>query len=108
MSARVVLQDEDSHGLDARITDDGDLVIEGQDLGAVVEGFWGSGLEEYEWTITIRAAHIPQFIAALSGADGDDILALLAARYSEDRRCATTSFLKEHSIPFDFWNRAGS
>ena len=38
-----------SRHLSASLKGDGTLIIEGQDLGPGVEGFFGSGLTEYEW-----------------------------------------------------------
>lgn len=112
MSARrVVLLNEDSpkgrRFLSARIGDNGDLSIEGQDLGAGVEEFWGEGFREYEWAIGIRALHVPRFFAALGGKEEDDILSLLATRYSEDAQYAERQFLEERAVPFEFWNRVG-
>ena len=110
-SETIVLREEHSAGgsryLQARITETGDLRIEGQDLGRDVEAVWGAGLREYEWVITVRATHLPQLIAVLGGMDGDNILSLLAAKCSEDDRYASKSFLEEKGIPIEFWNHVG-
>ena len=98
---------KDSRHLWARITEDGDLIIEGQDFGPSVEEFWGAGLSEYEWDITVRAPHIPKLITALGGKDGDNVLSLLAARCSENDKYASKSFLEEHGVPVEFWSRVG-
>lgn len=111
MPKSVVLRNEHSQEgtrfLGARVAENGDLTIEGWDFGAGVEGFWGAGLREYEWAIVVRAAHVPQLSAALAGTAGDDVMALLAVRGSDDPRCATREFLEERAIPFEFWNRIG-
>ena len=110
-SSSVVLMSErserSSRHLGARLTEKGDLIIEGQDLGTGVERFWGDGLSEYEWTIIVRAAHVPQLFPALAGTRGEDILSLLKARYSEDKRYASKTFLDGCAIPNEFWNRVG-
>jgi hypothetical protein len=96
-----------SQHISAQLTVEGNLVIEGQDLGAGVESFWGKGHREYEWYITVRAAHIPQLIAILGGMNGDDVLSLLEKRYAEDEKYASISFLKEQGVPVEFWSRVG-
>lgn len=110
-SETIVIREEHSgkgsRYLSARITENGDLSIEGQDLGPGVEEFWGAGFREYEWIITVRAAHFPQLIAALGGMDGDNPLSLLAARCSEDERYASKSFLEDRGVPIEFWSRVG-
>jgi len=106
----VILREEryehNAYHLRARLGEDGSLVIEGQDLGAVAEDFWGS--PEYEWTITVAPAALPRLVTALGGSPGDDDpLDLLAARYRDDERCATRTFLEDAGVPFEFWNRVG-
>ena len=107
----VVLRDElspkGSRYLSARLSENGDLSIEGQDLGSGVEEFWGAGLREYEWTIVVGAIHIGKVVAALGGTDGDDVLSLLAARCSDNERYASKDFLEKQGIPVEFWNRVG-
>ena len=89
-SRNVVLREErsqsDSRYLGAYVAENGDLTIEGQDLGSGVETFWGPGHREYEWSIVVRASHVPALIASLSGSEGSDILKLLASCYLEDER----------------------
>ena len=98
--------EHNAYHLRARLGDDGSLVIEGQDLGATAEEFWGS--REYEWTITVKPAALPRLVTALGGTPGeDDPLDLLAARFREDERHATRTFLEEAGVPFDFWSRVG-
>ena len=88
------------------MTGQGDLVIEGQDLGPAVEGFWGGS--EYEWIISIRAEDVPTYLRALGGhGDTHDPLEFLSARYREDARCVSKSFLDGHGIPCQFWSRVG-
>ena len=94
--------------LSARVTTDGDVLIEGQDLGSGVVAFWGSGLSEYEYAHRIASSDVPRLIAALGGKRGADVLALLAGRFSTAKACAgITDFLRDHGIVSEFWNRVG-
>ena len=61
----------------AVLEDDGDLVFEGQDLN----GWLGSA--EYEYWVRCPAADVPRVVAALGGAPGDDVLALLVEHADE-------------------------
>lgn len=106
----IVLREErsatGSYHLRACLRDDGGLVIEGQDLGAAPEAFWGSA--EYEWTLTVAPEQVPGLVAALGGTPGeDDPLELLAARFRDDERYASRSFLEEAGVAFAFWSRVG-
>ena len=91
----------------AVLTEEGDLRIEGQDLGDGVEEFWGTGNREYEWNLTVRALHLPRLTSVLGGHEGGDVLSLLASRYAQDPRCASRTFLEEHGVPVEFWSRVG-
>ena len=97
----------DTRSLWAELSENGDLTIEGQDLGKEVEAFWGAGNTEYEWTITIRAADIPKLAKLLSAAAGDDLLKVLGDRFAEDEKFASKSFLEKNGIPLEFWSRVG-
>ena len=85
----------------------GDLHIEGHDLGSGVGDVFGGGMREYEWVLTVRAAYLQRMISVLGGHEGDDVLLLLAARCAEDQRYASKSFLEEQGVPVEFWNRVG-
>ncbi|MCB0058349.1 MAG: hypothetical protein KDE45_15035 [Caldilineaceae bacterium] len=100
------MHDEGGHrSLAASLAEDGTLTITGQDLGDGVEQFFGPGNREYEWVWTIRAQHVPQLAAALGA--GDDLLAALAARFSDERAAGLQPFLDEQAIPYDHWSRVG-
>jgi hypothetical protein len=96
-----------SRNLWAKINAEGDLVIEGQDLGSGVSEFWGPGNTEYEWDWTIRKESLPKLVAELGGGEDGDVLSLLAARFFGDAAAEIESFLKAHEIPFEFWSRVG-
>ena len=110
-SRSIVLQEERSGGssvnLWASISENGDMVIEGQDLGRIVSEFWGSSFSEYEWIIKVEAADIPRLIAVLGGTEGEDTLSLLAQRYAEDSKYASKSYLEERGVTINFWSRVG-
>ena len=108
--ARTVTLHHDKHGRDvrsvwARMTDDGSLVVEGQDLGPTVEEFWGQGLTEYEWWITVDAADIPRLLELL-GEEGD-VLDAVAARFSGPEAHFFYRVLREHGIEYEFTSRLG-
>ncbi len=104
---KTVLRDErDRRGLrflSAEIQHNGDLVFEGQDLGPVVEEFFGSS--EYEWQWTIKAEDIPSFQKAL-GEDGH-IIKLLETHFSDEKAAGLLPFMQDHNIPFESWHRYG-
>lgn len=98
--------EQGSYHLRGRLREDGSLVIEGQDLGASPQGFWGSS--EYEWTITLDQAAVAELIEVLEGTtDQRDAREVLEMRFREDEHRATSSFLEEHGIAFEFWSRVG-
>ena len=69
--ASVVLRNvRDAGGLrslTARRRKDGEIVIEGQDLGAGVERIFGPGLSEYEWAWVIGPDAMEAAVTALGG-----------------------------------------
>lgn len=81
---KVRLRDEHVRGirryLEAYQDNQGNLHIDGQDLGP------GAGLgddDEYEWFKTVRAEDVTTLLVLLGGGpEDDDVLDLLAARYT--------------------------
>jgi len=108
MLTHVVLRDTSDRGgsrhLTARLAPSGDVVIQGQDLGSGVEGVFGSGLSEYEWAWTIRAANVGKLAQAL---DTEDVLEGLQAQFGGDRSSELASFLERAGVPVEFWSRVG-
>lgn len=84
MSRRVVLRDErsgaDTRHLEAYLDEDGNLHIDGHDLGPGTSLVRDDG--EYEWFRTIPASELPRLVELLGGSEGDEILDLLARRYT--------------------------
>jgi len=81
--------------------DAGRLAIDGQDLG-------GHPLfEEYEYFIRVEPEYLSAVRAALDGAAGVDLVALLAARSGELVRRGETAWLTAHGIPFELHTWTG-
>ena len=106
-SGRVVLREErsktDIRHLSAGYAANGDLRIEGQDLGDGVQRIFG--YREYEWGWTIWAADLPKLAEALGVTS--DVLKALAASYSGDNAANLGAFLEDHGVPFETWSRIG-
>ena len=88
--------------LDAGINEDGDLVLEGQDLGEFVEQAMGT--DEYEYAKTYAKSTFPAILEALSEPADLDILEVIAARWCGNE----VSFeferrLEKAGIPRDLW-----
>jgi len=99
-------KDEDgSRFLGASLSDDGVLTIEGQDLGRGVERFFGDGNVEYEWSWTLPPTSVDALRESLGG--GEDILALLAARFSGDAAAQLKSHLDGIGVQYETWSRIG-
>jgi len=92
-----------SRFLQASMTDDGDLVISGQDLGDEVERIFG--VREYEWTWTVRSSDVPELATALGTPSG--VLEALTAQFSGDGAAGLKAFLEEHQVPHEVWSRLG-
>lgn len=103
----VVLRDErtasDWRSISARLEPEGDLIIEGHDLGRGVGSLFG--YSEYEWSLTIAAVDTSKLLAALNA--GQSLLKALQQRFSGDQADGLQAFLKDRGIPYSFWNRIG-
>lgn len=81
---RVTLRDENSKGgsrhLWAYLDDEGNLHIDGQDIGPGTAIVSSDG--EYEWFSTISAVDLPRLRTLLHAPPGTDILDVLRRRYS--------------------------
>ncbi len=100
---RSIKDARDSRHLEAAITADGDLEIEGQDLGDGVEQVFG--VREYEWIWTIRARDLPSLLDAMGSSS--DVLAAMSERFSGDNAADLKSFLDSHDVPHEVWSRMG-
>ena len=94
-----------SRYLQATLRGNGNVVIEGQDLGKGVEDVFGEGLTEYEFAMTIQAADIPGLLKALE-AQGD-VLSALQHQFKSHTSTEPGTFLNTHNVPYEFWSRLG-
>lgn len=85
----VVLFHRDRLYVDARVADDGSVVVEGQDL---------RGEEEVEYVITVAPVDVPALARAL-GTTPDGVLAALAARGEEVVTGGEATWLDRHGVP---------
>src|SRR6185503_19330761 len=92
------------HSLSLCFEENGDVKIEGQDLGPCVTAWFGEDYREYEWTITISAADASAYVRCLGGNPGDDVPELVRSCYNRDSDCVSTRFLGQHGIPNDLWS----
>lgn len=103
----VVLRNERSPGnlrhLSARYSSDGDLVIEGQDLGDAVRTAFG--YQEYEWVWTIARTELPKLAEALGS--GSNPLSALGRRFSGPAAAGLGEFLDDQRIVCTKWSRVG-
>lgn len=84
--------------LDATLAADGALRISGHDLGPVAEFFDG----EYEWHYAVAADDVPALVVALGGRPGEDVLEMLAARYSGAESYGLGDALRASGIRYEF------
>ena len=96
--------DGESRHVNAKLTDDGNLVILGQDIGPSVERIFGS--DEYEYSHTIPAAYIDAFFELLGARQVTDILGAIdhfgRRRYSEILDALEDA---KKVMPIQFWSR---
>jgi hypothetical protein len=91
---RITIYDKEtdtSHSiLEAYITEEGNLVLEGYDIGDFVEKYWGDS--DYEYWLTVKSENVPAVL-----------LWLIKERFKTDSDFR--DWLKEKEIPsqFDSW-----
>ena len=104
----VVLLDEwldgESRHVTAKLNEDGNLVISGQDIGPSVERIFGS--DEYEYSHTIPAAYIAAFFELLGAKQVTDILGAID-HFGRRRYLEIVDALEEakKTMPIGFWSR---
>ena len=85
----------------ARSDDDGQLAIDGQDLGG------HPFCDEYEYFIRISPEHVDLLRSALDLDADADVLAAVKERGAEIVRAGEYTWLRDHEIPFEFNNWMG-
>ena len=89
--------------LKARYNDDGDLVIEGHDLGRFVERAMRS--DEYEYAKTYAREDFPSLLRALDEAPDSDVLDVIEARWcGDDRSFDFERRVGAAEVPHKLWN----
>jgi hypothetical protein len=102
VTRRIVVLRDDRQGADIRhleayLDDEGDLHVDGHDLGPGTAPVSDDG--EYEWFETIAAADVPRLVKLLGGRDGEDVLDLLTRRYTGPAASEFTLALYASDIP---------
>jgi len=92
----------DARFLQAYLDDQGNLHIDGQDLGPGTAAMTSDG--EHEWFKTIRAEDVPKVVTVLGGSTGDDVLDLLEARYTGEASGELEKRLRESDIKVEFYS----
>jgi hypothetical protein len=96
--------DGESRHVTAKLTEDGNMVISGQDIGPSVERIFGS--DEYEYAHTIPATHIAAFFELLGARQVTDILGAIdhfgRGRYQEIVDALERA---KEIMPIGFWSR---
>jgi hypothetical protein len=103
----VVLRDDrDERGSQrelAQLEAGGILRITGHDQGAGVSEFFGEDLTSYEWVYVVRPDRILALVRLLGGAEGDDVLAVLAG-YHERHGGRISAIMKHPDVAAEFSN----
>jgi hypothetical protein len=110
MADRRTLEDTlDERGASHRwvtMTGDGGLHIRGQDIGPMVERFFGE--REYEFARAVAPAAVPALRDALGIGPDDDLLDAICARFNGPGSSdALERYIQERGIETEFWSRAG-
>jgi hypothetical protein len=94
----------DRRWLDAYIDGEGSLVISGHDLGPATAVM--SDEREYEWSHTFPPSSLPLLLSALGGTEGDDLLDLLAGRYTGQNSYGLEAVIRDTraTVPRRFWS----
>jgi len=96
---------ENSFSLWAYLDDDGNLHLDGQDLGPVTAPVSTDG--EYEYFKTIAAPDIPRLLEMLGARADADILDVLASGWSGDASWRLERLLGESDIPVYLFTYGG-
>ena len=82
----------------------GGIRLDGWDLGDEVARIKGD--REYEWTCDVAASDLPALVAALGGAEGEDVFEVISRTcLSDPNRLYDT--IRATKIPYAWWSRQG-
>ncbi len=91
--------------LDAKLNRNGDLVLEGQDIGESVERMLGS--DDYEYTTTYGKADLRRVLEALDEDPESDIIEVIVARWCGTARSFELERrLADANIPHEKWSHS--
>jgi hypothetical protein len=104
-----MLRDEES-GPDRRylwayLDDEGNLHIDGQDLGPSTGPVSGDG--EYEWFKTIGANDLPRLLLLLGAPPNADVLDILEAQWCGSKAGDLEALIRESDIQVEFFAWTG-
>lgn len=91
----------DSRALGARLTQDGDLRIDGQGLGPATAPVSPDG--EYEWVQLVRRPDTPDLLAILGAEPADDILDVLSRSWSGPKCYSLEKLLRESGLKVELF-----
>jgi hypothetical protein len=92
----------DQQYLDADWDDDGNLVLSGQDLGPRTRGVSPDG--EYEYWITVEAAHLTKLLVLLGEPEGSDVIRVLAEGWTGNRSHELERIILHDGVPHRFFS----
>lgn len=105
----VTLRDEtdgpDRRRLCAYVDDDGNLHVDGQDLGPRTASVSGDG--EYEWMTKIRSEDIPRLLTVLGTATDDDVLDILEQHWAGKKAVELEKLIRDSGIKRDLFTWSG-
>jgi hypothetical protein len=90
---------QDRRALWAYLDDEGNLHVDGQDLGPGTAMVSDDG--EYEWFKKIRASDLPRLVEALGGVAGTPVLTLLKERFTGAGSYELERVLRTSGIPIE-------
>ncbi|MDP8991534.1 MAG: hypothetical protein M3N31_00485 [Actinomycetota bacterium] len=96
---------EDRRYLWAYLDEQGNLHVDGQDLGPGTAPVSSDG--EYEWFETIASEHVPRLTELLGGDPGIGILDLLEQRYTGNGSYELERVLRTSGIPIELFVYGG-
>lgn len=98
----VTLDDRDGLRIWATTLDDGALVIRGKDTR---QNPWGPSDSEY--SLTVAAGDVPTVVAALGGAQGDDVLDVLETHGADVVVGGERAWFRSIGVEPELWSREG-
>lgn len=87
--------------IEAFFDEDGNLIIEGYDIGKTVEEYWGDS--DYEYTTTIPAEEVPKLFDyfGLLPDSRDELLTMIQSRFNSNHCYSQMQdFLVDHDIKY--------